>query len=647
MNILGLHFGHDASVTVLADGRIAAHVLAERQRRIKHAVGLTEADIQRALDAAGLVVADLDSAALVSTQDMEMLVGLAGDLDIALGATAAHPYPSPITGLVGPPAAVERLLSFGLKGVFGAGNDAEGIAREHWARLLPEWRDYAAGRLRAVGWLNAFATHERWAARRGLEDLRSEPVPRALFGDAGRLGMHYPVTLRLQGRAVPACLVDHHVCHGASSYYRSGFERAAVMTHDGGDPGRGLSGLFLYGEGHRLHVLGPHHLALGGIYRGAGIALGFDPWGAEGKLMGLSSYGAPRFFDSRYTGNGFDIQRRTGESPSRAWRAHCVSVAAARGYDTSHGHPQHLLSPFGRDFAASTQKLFEETWLRAAEVLEEMLRRHDRGTTRLALSGGCALNCPGNSRLYNEGPFRQLFVEPNCDDGGLSAGAALFVHHNLLGLELDPAAVSWNASPFRGPPVRPADLEAALAEAGAAFGLSAPVDPAAAAAEDLAADRVVAWFEGSSEMGPRALCHRSLLANPARAANWARVNRIKGREAWRPFAPAVSEAESARWFADCPAASPYMLFTARVRSDGLPAITHVDGSARVQTVGPGDGGISRLLERLGELTGVPVVLNTSLNGPGEPIVESPAEALALFRSSAPDVLYLEGRRIAR
>lgn len=648
MNVLGLQFGHDASVTVLADGRIAAHVLAERHRRVKHALGLTGEDIRLALDAAGLSVDEIDLAALVSTQDMEMLVGMAGELDVELGPTDTHPFPSPFTELVGPPAAVGKLLAFGLKGVFSTPDgQAEGVGREQWTRLLPEWQAYLDGRIRAVGWLNAFATHERWTAGRGLEDIRREPLPAALLGDAGRLGSHYPATLRLEGRAIPACLVDHHVCHGASSFYRSGFERAGVMTHDGGDPRRGLSGLFLYGEGHRLHVLGPHHLPFGGIYRGAGMALGFDAWGAEGKLMGLSSYGAPRFFDARFVGNGFDLLRRTGQSPFVAWLAHCESVARERGYEVARGHPEHLLAPFGRDFAASTQKLFEEGWLQAAGVLEELLRRHGRGTDALALSGGCALNCPGNSRLYTDGPFARLYVEPNCDDGGLSAGAALFVHHNLMQRPVDPAAVTWNASPFRGAPVPRRALEDTLARAAAEFAVDRPADAESAAAEDLAADRVVAWFEGPSEMGPRALCHRSLLANPAAAANWARVNRIKGREGWRPFAPAVLEAESRRWFADCPASSPYMLFTARVRTDRLPAVTHVDGTARIQTVRRGDGRIPAVLERLGELTGLAVVLNTSLNGPGEPIVETPGEALAFFRAAAPDVLYLEGRRIAR
>ncbi|MEE8463404.1 MAG: carbamoyltransferase C-terminal domain-containing protein, partial [Gammaproteobacteria bacterium] len=154
-------------------------------------------------------------------------------------------------------------------------------------------------------------------------------------------------------------------------------------------------------------------------------------------------------------------------------------------------------------------------------------------------------------------------------------------------------------------------------------------------------------YEGRSEMGPRALCHRSVLANPTDHGNWARVNGIKGREAWRPFAPVVIEEKMQDWFAGCPTHSPYMLFTARVRSRRLPAITHVDGSSRIQTVSAETGAIYQILREFDALTGIPVLMNTSLNGPGVPIVERPDEAYELFKDSAVDVLYLNGMRIGK
>ena len=194
---------------------------------------------------------------------------------------------------------------------------------------------------------------------------------------------------------------------------------------------------------------------------------------------------------------------------------------------------------------------------------------------------------------------------------------------------------------------RTRDLEDTLTAAARDFIVECPPDIAEAAAFDLADNKVLAWFEGCSEVGPRALCHRSILANPGYAENWRRVNDIKGREPWRPFAPAVLDEDQEYWFRGAPSPSPYMLFTADVTTRELPAITHVDGSARLQSVGTEAGMAYRVLLRLKEKTGVAVVMNTSLNGPGEPIVEKPHEALNFFRHSDVDVLYLEGRRITR
>jgi carbamoyltransferase len=172
-------------------------------------------------------------------------------------------------------------------------------------------------------------------------------------------------------------------------------------------------------------------------------------------------------------------------------------------------------------------------------------------------------------------------------------------------------------------------------------------DWAGDAARELADDKVIGWFEGRSEIGPRALGHRSILADARKAENWGRVNRIKGREAWRPFAPAVLAERVAEWFEGGPLPSPHMLFTAQVKSKDLPAITHVDGSSRIQTVDETCGAFHGLLSRFEALTGVPVVLNTSFNGPGEPIVESPDDALTFFLQSDLDALYMEGRHVRR
>lgn len=171
------------------------------------------------------------------------------------------------------------------------------------------------------------------------------------------------------------------------------------------------------------------------------------------------------------------------------------------------------------------------------------------------------------------------------------------------------------------------------------------IDAAEDAGRMVAQDKVIAWFEGRSEIGPRALGHRSIICDPRQAANWRRVNEIKKREVWRPFAPAVLREKAGAWFDGGPALSPHMLFTSTVRGDGLPAITHVDRSARVQTVGPECGGFRRLIEVFDRETGTPVVMNTSFNGPGEPIVETPEHAVDFLLNTGIDAVYVDGVKL--
>jgi carbamoyltransferase len=313
-----------------------------------------------------------------------------------------------------------------------------------------------------------------------------------------------------------------------------------------------------------------------------------------------------------------------------------------------YGDAQRVTHPINADIAASTQKLFEETMLDAVEALHAVVERLDARTKHLCYSGGTGLNCPANSRIWREGRFDSVHVEPMTDDSGLALGAALWAYHNLLE---EPRLLERSATDLNSPYYGPAYLVQTIAE------LAKSIDPAlvvtsvddcvTAAAKDLDENKVIGWFEGRSEVGPRALGHRSILADPRDAGNWARVNEIKGRERWRPFAPAVLEREAETWFIGGPNPAPYMLFTATVKSHALPAITHVDGSARVQTVGPGNGRFYELLREFQRRTGVPIVLNTSMNGPGEPIVETPEDALRLFAKTSLDVMYIDRHRVVR
>jgi len=326
--------------------------------------------------------------------------------------------------------------------------------------------------------------------------------------------------------------------------------------------------------------------------------------------MGLAAYGKPVFHDNlrraiRVTsGGGFEldpiewstfVKKRTGEG----WE------------------PQHA------DLAMSVQVRLEEVLLELAGWIHERT-----GDDALVMAGGVALNCLANSRISREGPFRSLWVQPAAGDAGTALGAALAVAREL-GDDLRPMPTA-----ALGPEWTDEEIEDALIRA--ELGFERPTDVADAAAELIANDGIVAWFQGRAEYGPRALGHRSLLADPRNADNLERLNEVKGREQFRPVAPMVLAERAAAIF-DGPLPSPYMLFTHDVRRewrDRIPAATHVDGSARIQTVDRRDEPlVTRMLEAFERRTGVPVVINTSLNTVGRPIVNSPHDALEVFGSA--------------
>jgi carbamoyltransferase len=250
------------------------------------------------------------------------------------------------------------------------------------------------------------------------------------------------------------------------------------------------------------------------------------------------------------------------------------------------------------------------------------------------MAGGVALNCVANSVLWREGPFERVWVQPAAGDAGTALGAALQVAHELG----DQPAAMPTAALGRG--WSDAELAAALDSARVAH--ERPGDVADAVAEALAENKVVAWFQGRSEFGPRALGHRSLLADPRAAANLERLNDIKGREQFRPVAPMVLAERAAEIFDDGPIPSPFMLFTHRVRpgwAERIPAVVHVDGTARIQTVDRrSEPLMARCLERFEARAGVPVVVNTSLNTAGRPMIDDPRDALECFGSAPVDLL---------
>jgi carbamoyltransferase len=390
---------------------------------------------------------------------------------------------------------------------------------------------------------------------------------------------------------------------------------SAVMTVDG----RGENTSFLAGvwRDGRLDVLATQRLphSLGLMYEEVTDHLGFLRSSDEYKVMALAAYGRPAWLDVMR-----DVVRVDGEGGFRVqsmdWNELAPAVSGGR-WSREHA-----------DLASSVQHRLEEVLLDLAGWL------HDKTDERvLTLAGGVALNCVANARLFADAPFDDIWVQPAAGDAGTALGAALYIAAQN-GDRLEPmrtAALgrSWSDE----------QLEEWLHRAHVI--VERPDDVAQAAAEVIAADGTVGWFQGRSEFGPRALGHRSLLANPRRAENLARLNDIKGREQFRPVAPMVLYERSAEIF-EGKFPSPYMLFTHNVRRswrDRVAAIVHVDGSARVQTVDRAEEPlVARLLDHVNDLTGVPVVVNTSLNTASRPMVDDPRDALECFGSTPLDAL---------
>ncbi|HET7762643.1 MAG TPA: carbamoyltransferase C-terminal domain-containing protein [Phycicoccus sp.] len=425
--------------------------------------------------------------------------------------------------------------------------------------------------------------------------------------------------------------VPHHVAHAASAALAAPLDGAgrpcSVLVLDGrGEQASHLAGHY---EGGRLEVLAaqalPHSLGL--LYESLTEHLGFLRSSDEYKVMALASYGRPVHLDAlresiRVTPDG------GFEAPVPDW-----STFAPRRTGAEDDWP-----PEYADLACSVQARLEEVLVELATWLHE--RTGDRVLT---MAGGTALNCVANSRIWRETGFDDVWVQPAAGDAGTSLGAALQVAADGGSL----AEPMTSAALGRG--WRDDELAAWLRRAAVPF--TTPADLAGEAADVLAADGVLAWFDGRSEFGPRALGRRSLMAHPGRAANLERLNEVKGREQFRPVAPMVLLERAAEIFHDGPLPSPYMLFVHRVDPawrDRIPAVVHVDGTARVQTVDDDTTPrVAALLRAFETRTGLPVVVNTSLNTAGRPMVDDPRDALELFGSAPVDALVLGPHLVRR
>jgi carbamoyltransferase len=457
---------------------------------------------------------------------------------------------------------------------------------------------------------------------------------------------------------------EHHESHAASAFYPSPFQEAAIVTLDGA--GEWATGAIARGRDHRIEMLRELRFpdSLGLLYSAFSYFTGFKVNSGEYKLMGLAPYGEPIYKDVM-------LKELVQLEADGSFRLNMKYFAYDRAVVMTSGEmnrlfggpprrPEANITQREMDLAASVQAVTEEIVLRIARHARELT-----GSRNLVLAGGVALNCVANGRLRREGMFDGLWVQPAAGDAGGALGCALFVWHQLLENPRTHHHSDHLRGSFLGPGYTQHDVRAYLDSVHAPF-RSYATDAALceAVAELLAQGRIVGHFAGRMEFGPRALGNRSILADPRPPTMQATLNdQIKVRESFRPFAPAVLREHVHEYF-DMPAGedSPYMLFVAKLSADKrlavdprvtgldklgqarsvIPAVTHVDDSARVQTVDrERNPRLHAILRAFAERTGCPVLVNTSFNVRGEPIVNTPAEAYRCFMSTGMDALVLQ------
>jgi len=578
VRLLGVNAFHaDASAVALRDGAMVCGVEEERFRRVKHWAGYPERALRHCLGELGLETPEGLEAVAVSRQ---------------------------------PGAYLGRKVA---------------LAVRHPGSL---WR--ALGRARNLRQIGALG-----------ERLRTG------FG------------LREAPRVVP---VEHHLAHVASAFFCSPFDEAMCLSVDGF--GDFVSTMLAVGRGHRIEVLERVHFphSLGLLYTAVTQHLGFWGFGDEYKVMGLAAYGEPRFAGALRSvvpargegGFALDLScfRHVSEGVDMTWddgapslgRVFSPELEARLGSARASDAP---IEDRHRDLAASLQRVYEERFFALVRALQ---RRS--GLRSLALAGGCAMNSVANGKLFAETDVRDVYVQAAAGDAGTALGAALYAQHVVFGARR--GFVMEHG--YWGPRFEESDARHALAAAlpesggrdgrwGELFVETAPDADSltAATADAIAAGQVVGWFQGRSEWGPRALGHRSILGDPRRADMKDLLNlKIKRRESFRPFAPSVLEERTGEWFTiDYP--DPFMLKVYPIRPEKrslVPAVTHVDGTGRLQTVSARTNPLYHaLIAAFERRTGVPMLLNTSFNE-NEPIVNTPAEALDCFLRTRMDRLVL-------
>jgi carbamoyltransferase len=427
---------------------------------------------------------------------------------------------------------------------------------------------------------------------------------------------------------------EHHISHAASAFLVSGFDKAAILTVDGvGEWATASKG---FGENssinltHEIHF--PHSLGL--LYSAFTYYLGFKVNSAEYKVMGLAPYGKPKYVQ-KIIDNLIDIKPDGSFKLNLKYFAYPYSLVMTSPafHKLFNGPPKPLGSqPSQRemDLAASLQLVTEKIMLLNAKNLHKTYK-----SSNLCMAGGVALNCVANGKILRHTPFKNIFIQPAAGDAGGAIGAAAYVYHSLL---KKPRKYKMEHT-FLGPEYSDKDIEKMLATKKVN---SRPLKRSAmaqAVAKLIKNQKVIGLFQGRMEYGPRALGNRSILADARNPENKDRVNlKIKFRESFRPFAPSVLEEDMTKWF-DINVPSPYMILVAQAKSKQIPSVIHVDGSSRIHTVNKKTNPLYwQIINQFKKLTGVPVIINTSFNQRGEPIVMTPEDAFNCFLRTDMDYL---------
>jgi carbamoyltransferase len=596
MRILGISaFYHDSAAALIEDGRLVAAAQEERFTRKKHDAGFPAHAAAYCLEAAGCELAGIDHVVF---------------------------YDKPFLKL-------ERLL-------------------ETYLAFAP--RGFQSFRMAMPVWMKEKLFQKR-LLREALERLAKAKGNGAAKGKGQRIDWDARLLF-----------TEHHQSHAASAFFPSPFEEAAILTMDGvGEWATTSAGV---GRGNRLEIQKEIHFphSLGLLYSAFTYYTGFKVNSGEYKVMGLAPYGEPRFAD-------LILEHLIDLKPDGSFRLDQSFFNYATGLTMTNGRFDDLFGGPPRpaearvtqremDLAASIQKVTEEVVLRLARSLAK-----ETGQRRLCLAGGVALNCVANGRLLRDGCFDEIWIQPAAGDAGGAVGAAFAAYHQFLGRPRHAnGGGDLMQGGYLGPSFAQGEIEARLAQSGARFESLDDEAVLDATAQALAEEKAVGWFQGRMEFGPRALGARSILGDARSPTMQKMLNlKVKYRESFRPFAPSVLREDVAEWF-ELDVDSPYMLLVADVlperrrlmntdeealfgidklnvpRSE-IPAVTHVDYSARIQTVHrETNPRYHALLDRYKALTGCPVLVNTSFNVRGEPIVCTPEDAFRCFMGTEIEML---------